>query len=114
MIRLKTCPFCGGMGLHHWDPEKGYAITCQRCYIEGPHGDTVKDSEELWNTRTNSWIPVDKQLPPENEEVLTAREHANYVRPAVYTQYGWIGEAGYFSEFPRVTHWMPEPELPQE
>jgi len=48
--KLKPCPFCGGDSLVLIE-NTVYCIHCLDCKTKGPHGESEKEANELWDQR---------------------------------------------------------------
>lgn len=63
------------------------------------------------------WIPVEKQLPQMEKDVLVCA-YGTLIRTwclhQKYSKRFWETEEGYFDDFNAVSHWMPLPDLPKD
>lgn len=54
-MKLKPCPYCGGVDQYHdevlIDGDYEYFLCCRGCCCEGPTADSKKSAEMLWNSR---------------------------------------------------------------
>jgi Lar family restriction alleviation protein len=55
-MEMLSCPFCGStnLDLMSGDDENGntaYWVYCNSCNMTGPEGNTVEETEKLWNAR---------------------------------------------------------------
>lgn len=64
---------------------------------------------------TTQWIPVEKQLPPENEDVLTLDRHGNIRNRRLPKLSGdvLLFRPDGLKPKKHITHWMPLPKAPK-
>ena len=113
MSELKKCPFCGEEEplmreryINGIANVRGYRRECRRCKATFANWyRSMKKADESWNRRSDGWIPVTEQEPPDSGVYLVCEKRLG-VRVAYEDEWRAIDW--------KVTHWMPLPEPPAQ
>lgn len=119
MLKLKPCPFCGGIAKLNAPGYEYYSpcwCKCTQCGAEGPTKVSELEAEKGWNERAqeNEWISVKDRLPEVGKVVLAfgTRSATTGMFQGVSTRkdcWWWKGHP-----FKHVSYWMPLPEPPKD
>lgn len=143
MDKLKPCPFCGGVAKLQSDtwPRFVFCTSCFARTVNCPgFGDNGSEQAiERWNRREceSKWISVKDGLPPERDTIFAKLYGTDKWRDAMFRRMSddvrvvkmlrdgvrrvhhdhtvdgvWDCERK-GDIYGRVTHWMPNPELPE-
>jgi len=114
---LLPCPFCGGdcscnpFGGSISEPFTFFVI-CHKCGAQTRRYGTAEQAIAAWNTRADRWIPVSERLPEPFVDVNGYSKSG--VNIGYFTASGLWYEEGADMSWRNITHWMPQPALPEE